>query len=297
MTIPIDNLYIGPAGWSYPDWEGIVYPAERPARWKPLEFIAEHFDCVEVNSSFYRVPEPQTVRNWVSVVRGVERFRFTAKLWQRFTHERGTAIAKKEVALFRAALHPLAESGRLGALLLQFPWSFRNGGDEREWLEGLAKAFEDYPLVVEVRHSTWEQPGVLERMREMRLNFCNIDQPQLKQCIGPSAHATGPVGYVRFHGRNAKNWFAEEGRDARYDYYYSEKELDEWVSRISVLMREAENTYVIANNHFRGQGPANALQLRAKMTKGPVLVPDALRKAFPDLERIAKAAPKQRELF
>ncbi len=297
MADPIDKLYVGPAGWSYPDWEGIVYPTRHPSRFKPLEYIAQYFDCVEVNSSFYRIPDPRTVRNWVSVVRGMERFRFTAKLWQRFTHERGTHFTAEEVKAFRGAIDPLADAGRLAAVLLQFPWSFKNGEDEREWLGDLAKAFGDYPLVVEVRHTSWDHEEMRAWMRDRRLNWCNIDQPALKQCLGPSAHATGPVGYVRFHGRNEANWFAQEGRDARYDYYYSDKELEGWVGRITTLLQEAQNAYVIANNHFRGQGPANALQLRAKLTKGPVLVPDPLRKAFPDLEAIAKAPPGQRELF
>lgn len=322
-------LYIGTAGWSYEDWKGIVYPDPPPRGFDALTYLSEYFNCVEVNTTFYRPPNPAMVSNWVKKVRGNEEFSFSVKLWQRFTHEKAREWGEADVELFKTAISPLlaggvigngptdatpkkrrgeevlrqaelfssgeqgrgdepGSRGRLGALLIQFPWSFRDVQESREYLETLSRTFAEYPKVVEVRHISWDTPEALEFVREHELNFCNIDQPQMKSCIKTTAHVTGEIAYVRLHGRNYENWFkSDAGRDARYDYLYGEAEMDEWVERIRGLMEEAANVFVIANNHFRGQAPANALALKAKLTGKKVSVPESLVAHYPFLRKYA----------
>lgn len=304
------KVYIGTAGWSYKDWEGIVYPVRKVRGFSPLRYLARYFDAVEVNATFYRPPSPQAAEGWLEQTRDREDFRFTLKLHQRFTHEREEPWSGEEAGTFKRGIDPLAEAGRLGGLLLQFPWSFRDTPENRDWLARLAREFSDYPLFVEVRHGSWGRSEAYEFFRSLGLNFCNIDQPILGKSVKPSAVLTGRLGYVRLHGRNYEAWFAEpepgrsdqDRRDQRYNYLYSEAELDEWVDRIHQLLRQADTVYVFTNNHYRGQAPANALQLRAKITGHAVAVPPLLLEHFPFLREIAlppTSAPpgRQQRLF
>ncbi|HEU0054090.1 MAG TPA: DUF72 domain-containing protein, partial [Longimicrobium sp.] len=148
-------IRFGPAGFQYKDWEGIVYPDDRPKGFDPLAYLAAYFDTVEINSTFYGPARPTTVESWMRRVRHNPGFRFTAKLYQRFTHQRKTSWTRDEVAEVRAGFDPMMAEGKLGAVLLQFPWSFRRVPENREWLADVVKTFADYPLVLEVRHSSW----------------------------------------------------------------------------------------------------------------------------------------------
>src|SRR5712691_4509811 len=200
------NIRIGPAGWSYKDWEGIVYPAKPGAKFDPLAYLARFFDTIEINSSFYRPPTHKTTTSWLRRVADNQNFIFSAKLQRLFTHERGQATAKDEKE-FREGVEPLAAKEKLGALLLQFPWSFKNTDDERKYLFNLIGRFKDYPLVLEVRHASWNEPAIYEALAELGVGICNIDQPLFKKSIRPSALTTSSIGYVRLHGRNYENWF------------------------------------------------------------------------------------------
>jgi uncharacterized protein YecE (DUF72 family) len=196
-------------------------------------------------------------------------FRFTAKLWKRLTHERD-AYGAEEVAAAREALDALAEEGRLGAVLVQFPWSFRREPASLEWLRDLVRALAGLPLVVEVRHDSWLVPEFFDSLAERGVGFVNIDQPLFKNSIKPSAVATSHVGYVRVHGRNFKDWFRQNaGRDARYDYLYPPHELEPWAERTKELAREpaTDDVFVVTNNHYRGKAVANALMLQ-EMVEG-----------------------------
>ncbi|MGD2215971.1 MAG: DUF72 domain-containing protein, partial [Gemmatimonadales bacterium] len=229
-------IRFGPAGWSYRDWQGVVYPEEPPRGFDPLAFLARYFDTIEVNSTFYRPPRPDVTPRWARRVAENPDFKFTAKLWQRFTHERDSAWTREEVDAVRAGLDPLVDRGRLGGLLIQFPWSFKAGDKSLEWLDDVTSTFADYPCVVEVRHGSWNRPAFYRWLRERGVGFVNIDQPLFHRSIGPSAEASGYVGYVRLHGRNYDDWFREgAGRDARYDYLYAREELEPWVDRIREL--------------------------------------------------------------
>jgi uncharacterized protein YecE (DUF72 family) len=275
----------GPAGWDYPDWAGKVYPKPKPRGFDPLRYLADYFDTVEINSTFYRPVSKKAATSWAERVSVRRNFRFTAKLYRRFTHERATAWTGAEVDAVREGFDVLLEHGRLGAVLIQFPWSFRNDDQNREWLRDLLRAFRAYPLVVEVRHLSWNVEDFYRELLEQRAGIVNLDQPMFHNSLPPAARATSAIGYVRVHGRNYKDWFRKEaGRDERYDYLYSEKELKPWAERIKSLADEprVDEVYVVNNNHFAGQAVANAAMLQGQVSGEKVKVPPTLLDAYPD---------------
>jgi uncharacterized protein YecE (DUF72 family) len=281
---PAAALRFGPAGWDYPDWAGKVYPVPKPKAFDPLRYLADYFKTIEINSTFYRPPSPKVARSWADRVADHHEFKFTAKLFKRFTHERATAWTRDDVDAVRAGLDPLMEAGKFGALLLQFPWSFRNADANREWLRDLVRAFAAYPLVVEVRHISWNEPEFYAELASGRIGIVNVDQPLFHNSLRPSARATSSLGYIRVHGRNYKDWFRKTaGRDERYDYLYSAAELKGWAERTKALAKEPNVTdvYVVNNNHFAGQAVTNALMLEAQVTGGRVRVPETLLHAYP----------------
>ena len=275
------DLYVGTAGWSYDDWKGIVYPVSPPKGFRGLRFLAQYFNTVELNNTFYRPPNPRYCQGWLRDVSDKPDFSFTAKLWQRFTHQREQPWTAQEVAVFRDGIAPLREVGKLGALLVQFPWSFRYGEPSRDWLSRVVAEFADMPLVLEVRSREWLRQEALEFIGQLGVGFCNIDQPRFRSNIPLTDHAFGSIGYLRLHGRNAEAWFAEDaGRDRRYDYLYGPQELDDIQTAIEKIADKVERMYVIANNHYRGQAPVNALQLMERLTGQDVPVPERLSKHY-----------------
>ena len=279
------NVRIGPAGWSYADWAGPVYPDPKPPGFDPLAYLARYVDTVEINSTFYRPASASAARGWLARVEPNPHFRFTAKLWQRFTHEQAAgAWSTDDVRETRLALDVLAAGGRLGAVLLQFPWRFKRTPESREWLGDVTAAFADLPLVVEVRHDSWLVPGFFDSLAERGVGFVNIDQPLFARSVQPSAATTARVGYVRVHGRNARDWFrADAGVNERYDYLYSAAELAPWVERTRAIAAEAPETYVVANNHYRGQAVVNAVMARSLLTGHRAPAPPQLIAAYPDV--------------
>lgn len=279
------KMRFGPAGWMYKDWEGVVYPDPKPPRFDPLPYIAELFDTVEVNSSYYGPPLPRTAGSWVRRVKEFDDFRFTAKLWKRFTHERGKAWTRSEVDQVRTGFDVMMEAGKLGAVLLQFPWSFKRTEENREWLGDVVRTFNNYPLVVEVRHSSWLAPDFLATLEEEGVGFVNIDQPLYHNSIGPSAHVTSHVGYVRVHGRNYKDWFREKASvEQRYNYLYRADELEPWVNRAKQIAADpaTAEVYVVTNNHYKGKAVANALMMKAMVTGAKVPAPAGIVEAYGD---------------
>jgi uncharacterized protein YecE (DUF72 family) len=290
----------GPAGWEYDDWSGIVYPRPAPRGFDRLTFLASYFTTVEVNATFYRPFAADVARRWCERVEGAPRFRFTAKLWRRLTHERKTAYGAKEVAQARAAVDAMVEAGKLGAVLLQFPWSFKRTDTNEEWLRGLFRAFAGLPLVLEVRHDSWDAPEVRAELAETGVGIVNVDQPLFHRSIKPAAQVTSPTAYVRVHGRNWKDWFREgAGRDARYDYLYTAGELAPWAERIRELEAApgASDVYVVTNNHFEGKAPANALMLEAMVSGTKPEAPPELVARYPDALGPWARKAKQGELF
>ena len=282
-----NRIFVGTAGWSYPDWAGAVYPRGGPAT-ERLRTVAEYLDCVEVDNSFYRPPTPRMTANWLRAVAGHPDFPFLAKAWQRFTHERAEPWSQAEFDLFTDGLSPLREARRLDALLFQFPWSFRNVSENRDWLKLIAEWFTDWPVAVEVRHDSWRGSAVQNFFRSYRFTCCNIDQPALAHCLSPGSHVTSDVGYFRLHGRNAQNWFRDkqERYGGRYDYLYTDSELDDALGHIRQIAMRAKKTFAIFNNHKDAKAFANALQVKVRLQPNvPVRAPAALLVRFPSLRK------------
>lgn len=280
------EIRIGFAGWSYPEWNGVFYPKPRPRGFRELAYISRFFTVSEINSSFYRPPRAEWVKKWIDQVRDDPNFQFTAKLWRGFTHERNATPADESA--FRQGLSPLVEEKRLGALLVQFPWSFKNTEEHRAYLADLIRRFGDYSLVVEVRHGSWNEQEVFAWLRGQGVGICNIDQPLIGKSLRPSAHATSAIGYVRVHGRNAEHWFAKnKGASERYDYLYSLEELVPWAERIRSIAQKADVVYVIANNHPDAKSVVNAFQLENLISGEPVIAPASLIERYPMLAGIS----------
>jgi len=305
----MSNILIGTAGFSYKDWEGVVYPADLKRRkLHPLEYLAQFFDCCEINSSFYGHIRPNVGKSWCEKTAAVNPgFQFTAKLFQGFTHApKGThppgsparagvardgvdapspfhlTVSAEEEKLAREGLDSIAQQGKLGAVLIQFPVSFKNGDDTRDYLFQLIAKFKDYPLVLEIRHESWNDPDILARLAEEGVGFCNIDQPRLGKSIRGTEHVTSPVGYVRLHGRNYKEWFQSDNRDDRYNYLYKPKELEGWKEKIVHISRGSEKTFAITNNHYLGQAAVNALELKSMLSGKKVKAPQTLVEHYPE---------------
>jgi uncharacterized protein YecE (DUF72 family) len=284
------DILIGPAGWSYADWRGRVYPESAGTKFDTLALVAKYFDTAEINSSFYYPPAPTTARSWLQRVEHNPNFIFTAKLHKVFTHKRGQATKENEKA-FREGLDPLAEAGKLGAVLIQFPWSFKNDREERGYLNKLVERFKVYPLVVELRHESWNNPRILQTLEDLNVGLCDIDQPLFANSIKPSAEVTSSVGYVRLHGRNYQNWFREEANVVeRYDYLYSRDELEPWVERVRKIAAKAKQTFVVTNNHARGQSLVNAFEVLALFEEQRVPGPAKLIESYPRLSESVEAA-------
>ncbi|HYA26257.1 MAG TPA: DUF72 domain-containing protein [Terriglobales bacterium] len=301
----VPKIRIGTAGWSYKDWEGIFYPPGMQRRKQhPLEILARCFDVVEINTSFYGHIKPELAKVWVRRATSANpHFVFTAKLHRSFTHSPLAVMEPTSAAtikptdederLAREGLDELAATGKLAALLIQFPVSFKNTSLNREYIETLLRQFIEYPRVVEVRHSSWDNPETLRDFEQKNVSFCNIDQPLIGRSLEATEHVTSPVGYVRLHGRNYDQWFEAEKPHDRYNYLYPEAELLGWRDKIERIAHKAEVTYVIANNHFEAKGAVNALQLRHMLTGQRQKAPEPLLKHYPELKDIANLLPDE----
>ena len=293
------RIRFGTAGWSYKDWEGIFYPSGmQHKKLHPLEYLARYFDTTEINTSFYGPLKPEHAKLWCKRVAAVNpQFLFTAKLYRAFTHSPLAVTEPTSAASIRPTdedeiktregLDAIAGEGRLGALLIQFPVSFKNTSLNREYLDRLLRQFIEYPRVVEVRDSSWNNPETLAAFAQKNVAFCNIDQPVLGKSLGPTEHVTGSLAYVRLHGRNYDQWFDSDNRNDRYNYLYKESELEDWKERIKNVAEKARSTYVIANNHFESKAGVNALELKAMVTGKRVAAPPTLIQTYPELRKFA----------
>jgi uncharacterized protein YecE (DUF72 family) len=290
-------IRVGPAGWSYADWQGVVYPSTKPRSFHPLRYLSRFVDCVEVNATFYAYPRAEHAERWVELVDERENFRFTAKLHRDFTHEPIGADVASLARTFRSGIQPLAGSGLLAGLLVQFPHSFRHTAQAQDRLKRIAELFHPERLFLELRHRSWFEAAELQRLMESRFSLVAIDLPAASDHPPQDHPGLGPVGYLRLHGRNAASWFdPRAGRDARYDYLYEPTELQGVVARIHRLHQGREETYVIANNHFAGKAMANALEILAHLRGAPVDAPPELVRAFPRLAGLTRISG-QTELF
>jgi uncharacterized protein YecE (DUF72 family) len=307
----VSDIRIGTSGWSYPTgkgtWKGVFYPTRTGARrgrgkFDELEFYAEHFDTVEINSTFYRVPTVETARGWAK--RTPPGFEFSLKLFQKFTHpdmfhdatgsdplNLGTA----DVDEFRSAIEPLATAGKLGALLAQFPASFKNEPNARGYLEWLLDQFRDYRIAVELRHRTWSDnpEQTLELLGSSNAAWTQIDEPKfrfsIRQTLKPNVRS---FYYLRLHGRNAAQWWRHEKSEDRYNYLYSADELKPFASAAEAAARQVKKAYLYANNHFSAKSVANAAILKQQLGQPlPGEYPEAFIERYPDLKGIVKTLP------
>jgi len=278
--------WVGVAGWDYPDWQGVVYPAGAKQGFDRLAWVARFVDVIEINSSFYRPVAPRTAAGWVRRVAGRPGFRFTAKSHRTWTH--ATEEVAPSIAPTLAGLDPLREAGLLGALLVQFPQSFHWNPENRSRLGRLLDAAASWPVVVELRHISWDDDRAAAWVRGRGVGWCVVDQPRIAGSTAPPRpRVTSEIAYLRLHGRNVARWFDESaGRDARYDYLYSMEELRPLAHAVRGIAASAHASYAIANNHFRGQALANALQLKHLLLGVKPEAPDSLVRTYPDLEGI-----------
>ena len=292
-------IRVGVAGWDYPDWKGVLYPGRKPRGFDPVRFLARYVDVIEINSTFYYPARAEVAARWARRVEDLPNFSYTAKLWRRFTHDRKTVWTQDDVKAVTAGFDELHSAQLLDAVLIQFPWSFKNEDANREWLDDVIDTFQNYPLVVEVRHASWNVADFYEWLTERGVGFVNVDQPLFSKSIKPSAVTTNHTGYVRVHGRNYRDWFRQgAGRDARYNYLYEPRELRTWAERTEEIADDptANKVDVVFNNHYKAQAVVNAIQFKHLLTDEPQPAPAMLFEHYP--EQLAKYAfPLEEEEF
>jgi uncharacterized protein YecE (DUF72 family) len=304
------RILIGTSGWNYPSgkgtWNGIFYPVapgrRRKGAFDELRFYAEHFDTVEINSTFYGVPAVSTTRGWAE--RTPEGFEFSLKLYQKFTHpgmfQKATGadpwdLGQNDVDEFRTAIDPLASAGKLGALLAQFPASFRNEPGSRAYLEWLLEQFKGYLVAVELRHRSWSDDPVdtLRLLSGFGAAWTQIDEPKfrfsVRQNLLPNVRT---FYYLRLHGRNAAQWWKHDKSEDRYNYLYSREELTPFAEAAETASREVKKAYLYANNHFSAKSVANAAILKHELGQPvPGEYPEEFIERYPDLTGIVRILP------
>ncbi|MBZ0160099.1 MAG: DUF72 domain-containing protein [bacterium] len=292
MTGTVEKrVRIGTSGWSYPRgegrWNGIFYPAKPK---NELELYSQVFNAVEVNSTFYRLLDPQTARTWVMMT--PKDFAFAVKLWQKFTHpgmfQKATGaepeITQQDYDDFKRGINPIAEECKLACLLIQFSEWFACTPQHQGILSMLLRQFQDYPVAVELRHASW---GEKASETKALLDSCGaglayIDMPELPGTIRQELEPQRLL-YLRFHGRNREKWRQHEAAEERYDYLYSEEELKPFAEKVRGITAAGESKILIFfNNHVRGQAPANALMMARQIGLPPTATVRAeFVRAFP----------------
>jgi uncharacterized protein YecE (DUF72 family) len=250
-------IYFGTSGFSYTDWVGPVYPkGMRRQNW--FDYYSNRFNALELNTTYYAIPSLMVVKSLVD--RAGDGFQFAIKAHQDITH--GRQPEESTFSAFIEILKPFSDTGKLGCILLQFPYNFFYNQTNQDYLEQIRKKFSSFPVVVELRNALWIKAEVFQWLKERELGFCCVDEPHLPKLMPPVAKVTSEIGYIRFHGRNAAKWWQPVHAYERYDYTYSDEELEEWVPRIKKINTEAEKTFVFANNHWRGQSVDTIRQLK-----------------------------------
>ncbi|MCU7497482.1 MAG: DUF72 domain-containing protein [Ignavibacteria bacterium] len=260
------NIYIGTAGWSYKDWVPNFYPKGQSGSFDWLEFYSRYFNLVEVNATYYAYLSPKAAAGWVEKVAKADHFLFTVKLHQDFTHAR--KFENANIKAVQANLDILSDAGRLGGLLIQFPYSFAFDSAALEHIRILNDLFASYKRFVEVRHSSWINQEAYGFFHEMDISLCTIDQPQIGRSVAFEPIVTNASAYFRFHGRNVEAWKQSVhnfGRDQsyeqaseRYKYLYSPGELVEIENKIKEIYDRVKDIYVVMNNHHSTYGIVNA---------------------------------------
>ena len=316
------SVRIGTSGWSYPSgqgtWNGLLYPATRSKRtgthgFDELRFYAEHFDTVEVNSTFYGQPRAEVTSGWVT--RTPPGFTFSLKLYQKFTHPKmfreaalKTApgsdgalldllaqVTRSDLDDFRRGIEPLARAGKLGAVLAQFPPSFTGTPASRDYLAQLLRLLGDYPLAVELRHRSWSDAfgDTLQLLNGFQAAWAQIDEPKFRFSIQQNAlpNVTS-FYYMRLHGRNAAQWWRHEKSEDRYNYLYSAGELQEFSETATAAKAIVKKVYLYTNNHFAAKSVVNAVMLKAQLGE-PIEgeYPRELVERYPEIRDLVAIQP------
>lgn len=292
----MSQLYIGTSGWSYKDWIGSFYPPAHHAAFDMLEFYSDYFNSVEVNSTYYSYISPKTAEGWIKKIEHKEDFLFTIKLHNDFTHVR--KYSKDNIKSVKALLDVLNNAGRLGGLLVQFPYSFIMNKENAYHLKYIIDDFSEYHKFIEVRHKSWLLDRFFNFVRENNSSLCTIDQPILGEAIDFKMINAGENSYIRLHGRNENAWIhslsnfgkdqTEEQKNARYDYLYSPAELAQIGLRIRPIMENIKRIFIFFNNHPKGNAVANAFELLHFLKNNIGLeLPETTLKAYPRLSRIS----------
>jgi uncharacterized protein YecE (DUF72 family) len=299
---------IGTSGWSYPasaqgSWNGVFYP---PGKVDELQYYAQRFNTVEINSTFYRPPAPGYVWNWIK--KTPTNFDFTVKLWQKFTHPgmftqktgEDSEITRNDVDTFKKGLEPLVKAKKLGCLLVQFPPTFRLSPPSVEGLERILGYFKDYPTAVELRHRSWsDQLDVTNRtLMNYDASLVYIDEPKFRFSIKQDFKPVGPIFYLRMHGRNVEKWFKSKSAAEKYNYLYSSEELDPFVDGLNQIKDVTKKLYVYMNNHYAAKAVANAIMIRYKLNL-PIdaLFWRGLIQEYPELKEFPLKVEGEDDLF
>ena len=304
------QLCIGTSGWHYPGgdggWDGIFYPPRgrrhRPKGFDELEYYARHFDTVEVNSTFYGVPRRTVTAAWAD--RTPDDFALSVKLYQQFTHPKmfaaatgsdDTRVDRGDVDRFRDAIAPLHEAGKLGALLAQFPASFKNDDAAHDHLAWLIGALTDCSVAVELRHRSWSDDiaGTLRLLNGLGAAWVQIDEPKFRLSIAQNhLHNVESFYYMRLHGRNARKWWRHDRAEERYDYHYSAAELQPFRDTADAASRLVKRLYLYMNNHFAAKAVANAATLKHELgLEVPGTWRDEMVVRYPELEGVVRTGP------
>ncbi len=251
------KVIIGTSGYSYPDWKGIFYPTNLSYS-KLLGYYATHFNGVELNYTYYSFPKAKLIEKMLTQT--PSDFFFSVKAHKSFTHERENAT-KENINTFLSEIKPLQESGKLASVLLQFPYSFHYTKQNRWFLSKLLDSFESIPLAVEFRNREWQRDSVITELQARNITYVNVDLPSIKNLPLPTEITTSSIGYIRFHGRNHVKWW-DGDNISRYDYKYTEKELNEWILPIKSMLNRVSLLLVFFNNHRNGKAAQNAQKLK-----------------------------------
>ncbi len=257
------KIFVGTSGFSYNDWRNNFYPARLPNS-DFLSFYSREFDVVELNFSYYRMPEPSQCRRMLE--KSGHRVEFVIKAFRGLTHDITDQSIPEILPQFKDSLAPFWEDNKLGAILLQFPQSFHYTTESRVYLESLIREFSPMPVCVEFRQKEWLRDSVYATLKDMKAGFVCVDEPQIRGLLPPVALATSNIGYIRFHGRNRSKWYTGDAKE-RYDYLYSEDELQEWLPKISTVAEQTEKIFLFFNNHRKGQAITNARMLIGLLDK------------------------------
>lgn len=257
-------ILIGTSGFSYEDWRGVFYP-EHIKKSDMLSYYAQSFPVTEINASYYTIPGAASFAGMAR--KTPDNFEFVVKAHQDMTHIEKPNPATFEI--FLGSIQPLRDAGKFGCMLAQYPWSFKCTDENADRLKDLRDRIGDLPGVIEFRNADWANEGTFDLLRELDFGFCCVDEPHLKGLMPPAAVAISQVGYVRFHGRNAKNWWKHDHAYERYDYLYTESELAEWKPRIIGIESETNKTYVFFNTHYKAKAVQSA-RMCAKMLGLPL---------------------------